>query len=109
MRPISRGDLTSQRANVQNNINQNTANGNAGGINTYHIHNDQQTFQLPPGSMPGAQPFQYTGGPGMISGQQSMVNGAASMNGMQPQFHFIANQQKFYAQIAPDKAPMLFR
>lgn len=26
----------------------------------------------------------------------------------QPQFHFIANKQKFYAQITPDKAPMIF-
>ena len=27
----------------------------------------------------------------------------------QPQFHFIANQQKFYAQISPDRAPLLLR
>lgn len=32
------------------------------------------------------------------------------MNSMHPppQVHFIANKQKFYQQVSPDKAPMIF-
>jgi hypothetical protein len=57
-----------------------------GSNNTYAIQQDQQNFHLPPGAF------------------QNAANNAGAGSGVgvgggsgQPQFHFIANKQKFYA------------